>query len=118
MRKITEKMANAFFAERETRSGNDEIRKTQHGYKYRLWYSDIAETTKTQLTINLSGHDTMLTRERLNGILNIFKIPYGLARIKGETCLVTKDFGVFAKLKSNSIVTFHRTDRQVLPIIV
>lgn len=68
MRKITEKIANAFFAGDSLKIQNTET----DGRSVWLYGNEIARRTADGLEVSLAGWGTDTTRERVNGVLQVF----------------------------------------------
>lgn len=107
MRKITEKLAQAFRARKPIRLSNSEVKvdpKTKcvelylHGNRIAWTYKPRAKSIRARygdeyLVISLAGWDSRTTRERLHGLLTYLRYPMAIARRKGETCLVVSHDG-------------------------
>jgi len=70
MRKITEKIANAFLLSNDKSIGNT----WTSGKAVYLHGNKIAEKRQDGIYLSLAGWNTPTTRERLNGILQVFNI--------------------------------------------
>lgn len=80
MKKITEKIANAFLL-----SNHKSIRNTwTNGKAVYLHGNKIAEKREDGIYLSLAGWNTPTTRERLNGILQAFNIDGGFTQKKFE----------------------------------
>lgn len=85
MRKVTEKMANALKDMRITSSGNTEIRRVNtHDIGLYLHSNPIAAYNGKELKVMDAGWRTNTTKERLNGILQVFGIEGAIFQYNGE----------------------------------
>lgn len=94
MRKITEQAAMAFVCRRNFRQSNTQVIFKDGGLAsdtvaLLLHGNAIALREGGQLAISLAGWDTLTTRERLNGLLDVLGRDTRLVRVKGKTLLVT-----------------------------
>ena len=80
MRKITEKIANAFLLSNDKSMGNT----WTNGKSVYLHGNKIAEKREDGIYLSLAGWNTPTTRERLNGILRVFNIEGGFTQKKFE----------------------------------
>ena len=73
MRKVTNQIAKAFFNSQSKAIGNTKT----DGQSVWLHGNKIAEKTADGLKLTLAGWNTVTTRERLNGILQVFNLEGG-----------------------------------------
>lgn len=73
MRKVTNNVVNAFLANRDFKSGNDQVLVINNGkcVQMLLHSHPIAEKKDNKLFINNCGYFTNVTKERLNGLPNV-----------------------------------------------
>lgn len=80
MRKVTEKIADAFYAKRKLRVSNTYT----DGQAVWLYGNKIVERRRDGIWVSLAGWNTLTTRERLNGILHKgFGSRAGVGSVKG-----------------------------------
>lgn len=89
MRKITEHAAWAFVCRENFRQSNTQVLVMGDTVTLGLHGNAIARREGGKLSISLAGWDTLTTRERLNGLLDVLGLDSRLVRVKGETVLVT-----------------------------
>ena len=70
-RQITEQACYAFEQDRPFRLSNTEVHVDFVGTRMYLWDNLIARKINGQLEVTLAGHNTMTTRERLNGLTGV-----------------------------------------------
>jgi len=80
MRKITQKIANAFLLSNHKSIGNTRT----NGKAVYLHGNKIAEKRQDGIYLSLAGWNTPTTRERLNGILQVFNIGGGFTQKQFE----------------------------------
>ena len=94
MRKVTFKTALNLINGVECRDNNTEIRSfdsSYYGKSYtmRLFGNMIASKTgKGDIRVSMSGYNTVTTRERLNGILELCEKPYRFAQRNHKPVIV------------------------------
>ena len=73
MRKITEKACRAFENGKNFKLQNTEIKVSSDGnVSMYLWGHEIARKINGKVEINMQGYNTVTTRERLNGLSNVY----------------------------------------------
>lgn len=98
MRKITREAAMAFACYENFRQSNTQVIFKDGGtastwddtVTLELHGNAIARREGGQLSISLTGWDTLTTRERLNGLLDVLGRDARLVRLKGVTYLETR----------------------------
>lgn len=90
MRKITEQAATAFYKGQPFKSGNTRVEVSDKRTCLLLHGNLIATKPRGEDAIYLSccGWNTPTTRERLNGILDIYCLPFRYAQRKHLCCLI------------------------------
>lgn len=72
MRKITQEAVNAFLNDRPFKKGNTQVHLSKHATRLYLHCNEIAEKQPDgKILINDGGHQTLTTKERLNGLPNV-----------------------------------------------
>lgn len=88
MRKITEQIANALFARQDVNKGNTA---TLNGEVF-LHGNKIAKIEDGALLMTLAGWNTQTTRERLNGIADVFGSKERFQK-KGDSVFLVSPWG-------------------------
>jgi len=76
------------------------------GYALRLWGNTIALRDDCQFFLTLAGHNTVTTRERLNGLLQCYGINnVGFAQ-RNFAPVIVRDGKVIAEIRDIDYITF------------
>ena len=89
MRQVTENAVNAFKADNKFCGSNTNVLTYKAGTQMLLHKNIIAESIKRtgEVSISLSGWNTLTTRERLNGILKAYNRQYAIVQRNHEPYL-------------------------------
>ena len=105
MRNVTRRTALNFLEGVTGKLSNTEVTRydDHHAgrcYDLRLHGNVIANRSEADgIYLTLSGYNTLTTRERLNGILELINRPYRFAQRKGEAVLIWSERGKEQKLR-------------------
>ena len=91
MRQVTENAVNAFKADGNFCGSNTNVVTYRSTTEMLLHMHVIAHKHKGEVSISLSGWNTVTTRERLNGLLRVYNRPYGISSRQGQAHLVWFD---------------------------